>query len=162
MTKDYKERMFDAFKLICQMEIDVRKKTGMLTYLFSMEPNQWRVVGVSKDALRVFKEHGFKSKSKMGINRSHIKRRYDSYIEIMKAYEEGKFQNHLEWWNFYFDNDETYLTTASENMRKSNHSEIIMIENPGFNLFRSVGFGWKHGPDEEELLRKLHELHIKD
>jgi hypothetical protein len=42
--------MFEAFKLIYKREIEIQKKTGMLTYLFSMEPNQWRVVGISEDA----------------------------------------------------------------------------------------------------------------
>jgi hypothetical protein len=67
----------------------------------------------------------------------------------------------LEWWQYYFDNDETYLTTSSENMKKSNHSEIITFENPGFHLFRLVGYKWKHGPEEVELLRILYDRHIE-
>jgi len=83
MKKYYKETMYSAFQAICKMEIDESKKIGMLTHLFSIEPNSWRVTGISIDALKVFHKNDFQRKSKIGINRSHIKRRFDSYKEIM-------------------------------------------------------------------------------
>jgi hypothetical protein len=159
MKKNYKEIMYSAFKAICSMEIEDSKKSGMLTILFSMEPNNWRVVGISTDAIKVFHENDYLRKSKMGINRSHIKRRIDSHKEIMKKEAQGAFKNHEDWWSFYFENDKTYIQTSSENMKKNNHSKIIEISNPDYTLFKAKGFAWQHGENEIELLKKLYQEH---
>jgi hypothetical protein len=159
MEKDYKEKMYSAFKAISKMEIDESKKIGMLTYLFSIEPNCWRVTGISIDALNVFQKNDFQRKSKMGINRSHIIRRFDSYKEILNKESKGEFNNHEEWWHYYFENDKTILQTSSENMKKNGHSRVIEIINPGWSLFKSKGYAWNHGNAEVELLRELYEEH---
>ena len=159
MEKDYKEKMYSAFKAISKMEIDESKKIGMLTYLFSIEPNCWRVTGISIDALKVFQKHDFQRKSKMGINRSHIIRRFDSYKEILRKESKGEFNNQAEWWNDYFESDKTILQTSSENMKKNGHSRIIEISNPGWTLFRSKGYAWNHGNAEVVFLRRLYEEH---
>jgi len=159
MEKNYKEKMYSAFKAISKMEIDESKKIGMLTYLFSIEPNCWRVTGISIDALKVFQENDFQRKSKMGINRSHIIRRFDSYKEILSKESKGEFNNHEEWWNYYFESDKTILQTSSENMKKNGNSRVIEISNLGWALFKSKGYAWNHGNAEVELLRKLYEEH---
>jgi hypothetical protein len=153
MEKNYKEKMYSAFKAISIMDIDEAKKIGMLTYLFSIEPNSWRVTGISIDALKVFQKNDFKRKSKMGINRSHIKRRFDSYKEILQKESNGEFNNHEEWWTYFFENDKTILQTSSENMKKNGHSVVIEISNPGWALFKSKGYAWNHGNAEIELGR---------
>lgn len=158
---NYKEKMYNAFQAICKMDIDESKKIGMLTYLFSIEPNNWRVIGISIEAIRLFQQNGFQRKSKMGINRSHIKRRFDSYKEIMEKEANEEFNNYDEWWSFYFENDKTIIQTSSENMRKNGHSEIIEIINPEWSLFKSKGYAWNHGNAEIELLKNLFETHCK-
>lgn len=131
----------------------------MLTYLFSIEPNNWRVVGISIEAIKVFQQNGFQRRSKMGINRSHIKRRFDTYKEIMVKDANREFNNYDEWWTFYFENDKTVIQTSSENMRKSGHSKIIEINNPNWSLFKSKGYAWNHGDAEIKLLRNLFDTH---
>ncbi len=155
----YKEKMYSAFQAICKMDIDESKKIGMLTYLFSIEPNNWRVVGISIDAIKVFQQNGYQQRSKMGINRSHIKRRFDTYKEMMQKEVNGEFNNYDEWWSFYFANDKTIIQTSSENMRKKGHSEIIEINNPNWSLFKSKGYAWHHGEAEIQLLKNLFETH---
>ena len=159
MERNYKDKMYSAFKAISKMEIDESKKIGMLTHLFSIEPNCWRVTGISIDALKVFQRNDFQRKSKMGINRSHIIRRFDSYKEILSKESKGEFNNHEEWWSYYFERDKTILQTSSENMKKNGHSRVIEISNPGWTLFKSKGYAWNHGNAEVELLRKLYEEH---
>jgi len=159
MEMDYKEKMYSAFKAISKMGIDDSKKIGMLNILFSIEPNCWRVTGISIDALKVFQKNDFQRKSKMGINRSHIIRRFDSYKEILSKESKGEFNNHEEWWNYYFDRDKTILQTSSENMKKNGNSRVIEISNLGWALFKSKGYAWNHGNAEVELLRKLYEEH---
>jgi hypothetical protein len=57
----------DAIKLR-EMNASNKIKVRMLSELFSAYDNIWEVVGVSKEALIVFKKHQFKKVSKMGIN----------------------------------------------------------------------------------------------
>jgi len=156
---EYKINMYSAFQAICKMKIDDSKKIGMLTRLFSIEPNNWRVVGISIDAIKVFQKNNFQRKSKMGINRSHIKRRFDSYKEIMEKEANGEFNDYDHWWSFYFENDKTVIQTSSENMKKNGHSAIIEISNPDWLLFKSKGYAWNHGNAEIELLKILFEKH---
>jgi hypothetical protein len=159
---NYKEKMYSAFQSICKMEIDDSKKNGMLTYLFSVEPNNWRVVGISIDAIMVFKQYNFQRRSKMGINRSHIKRRSDTYNELMIKEKNREFNSYQDWWSFYFDNDKTVLQTSSENMRKNGHSKIIEFHNPNWSLFKSKGYAWNHGEDEIHLLKNLFQKYCND
>ena len=156
MKTDYKKDMFEAFKLICQMEIPDNVKSRMLTTLYTMEPNHWRVTGISVEALKVFHDNGYKNRPKIGINRSHIVDRQDSNQELLQQFAFGGFENHEQWWEYFWGNDATCLMTSSENMKKTEASEIIYFDNPGFSLFKSKGFGWKHGKEEEELLEQLY------
>ena len=106
----------------------------MLSALFSTHPDQWRVVGITKQALIIFKKHKFTRQSKMGLNRSHIVGRTKIYTEMMNHH----FKNCDEWWDFYFENDKTILATASENL-KSSFSEVYdMPANP--KMFMSGGY----------------------
>jgi len=156
---NYQENMYSSFQAICNMDIDTKKKIGMMTILFSIEPNNWRVMGISENALKRFNEHKFKRVSGMGINRSHLKRRFDSYNDLMEKEAKGDFKNDFsKWWEHYFKNDITYLTTSSENM-SSKHSNIIKIKNYDFQLFKSKGYAWKHGEVEIHLLKKMFNKH---
>ena len=156
---NYQENMYSSFQAICNMDIDTKKKIGMMTILFSIEPNNWRVMGISEHALKRFNEHKFKRVSGMGINRSHLKRRFDSYNDLMVKEAKGDFENDFsKWWKHYFKNDITYLTTSSENM-SSKHSNIIKIKNDDFQLFKSKGYAWKHGEVEMNLLKKMFTKH---
>ena len=53
---DIKQIMFNAFIVIQKMEVPYSVKNKMLGAIFSMNPNPWRVVGISENALRRFQE----------------------------------------------------------------------------------------------------------
>jgi len=145
-----KEDFYNDFKLIKQMKVSVETKVILLTHLFGAQENPWRVVGITVEALKVFRDHGFKKVAKMGINRSHIVNRNDNYREML----EREFSSAEEWWDFYYDNDKTVFATASENLTK-NHSLELLIDQD-LDLFRSQGFSWKHGVAERTYLEQLY------
>ena len=144
------EDLYHDYKLLVKMKVGPAKKARLLSDLLGEAENPWRVVGITHEALKVFKNHSFKKVSKMGINRSHIKPRNKTYSFML----ENNFDNSKEWWNYHFENDITILSTSSENL-KSMNSEIIDID-PSLNLFRCRGFGWAHGKKEILFLEKLY------
>lgn len=159
MKNETRVNMFNAIKDILQMQIPVKHKSRMLSTIHSMEPNHWRVTGISEEALRVFHENDYKYRTKIGINRSHIISRKDAHLNLLQQFQAGCIQTVEQWWAQFWGSDATCLTTASENMKKSDRSRIIYFDNPGFSLFRSKGFAWKHGKEEEDFLRALYRNH---
>jgi hypothetical protein len=144
------EDLYHDYKLLLKMKVGNAKKVRLLSDLLGEAENPWRVVGITHEALKVFKNHGFKKVSKMGINRSHITRRKETYSFMLK----NNFDNAKEWWNYHFENDITILSTSSENL-SGKSSKIIDID-PSLNLFKCRGFGWTHGKKEILFLEKLH------
>lgn len=148
------EDLYHDYKLLLKMKVNNAKKVRLLSDLLGESENPWRVVGITYEALKVFKNHGFKRVSKMGINRSHKTPRKQTYSFML----ENNFANSKEWWNYHFENDITILSTSSENLRGVN-SEIIAID-PSLNLFKCRGFAWAHGEKEILFLEKLYKEKI--
>lgn len=150
-----KEQILQDFILIKKMNAPLKTKISFLTYLFANQDNPWRVIGITHDALDVFANHGFKKVSRMGINRSHLIARNESYRELL----EKEFENADEWWTFYYSRDMTILSTSSENM-SSNFSQVYTIdENHG--LFKTSGYAWKHRKEETAFLKALAEQFLR-
>lgn len=132
------------------MHASRRIKKKMLQALLSDWPGVWAVVGVTSAALLVFKEHSFRRQSRMGINRSHLIPRNETFAAMLDVEMPQK-----EWWEFYMERDKTVLATASENM-SNRVLDFIPIEED--HLFVSAGYRWRHGAAEEQKLRDLHAI----
>lgn len=144
-----KRDIYRDFKLIRRMKAPDTVKIEMLTFLLSSHENPWRVIGITKEALKVFKSHDFKKESGMGINRSHIHSRADSYHKMMAR----RFKNYKEWWEFYYSRDATILATSSENNLMV-YSEVYEIDESK-NLFTNSGYAWRHNKNETEYLKSI-------
>ena len=149
-----KNEIFHDFRLICKMKAPISIKTSILTRLLVAQPNSWRVVGITDEALNIFMVNAFKYKPRMGINRSHIESRSDIYKIMLQT----EYSSCDEWWNFHLENDKTILATSSENL-KNTFSKIYPLDEC-LSLFKSNGFGWKHGKNEENFLRDLYRQKI--
>ena len=133
---------------ICKWNIPTKNKVKILGELMaSAYEDHWRVIGVTKEALNVFRAHGFKKVSRMGINRGHIFDRKDT-LKYMLDY---PFQDVEEWWNFYYDRDKTILMTSTENITGKLSDHYSVPE----GLFHNSGFAWRHGKEEVEFLTEL-------
>ena len=144
------EEAFQHYKEICTWNMSQHHKMKVLTHILEdCYENQWRVIGITREALNVFKAHGFKKVSRMGINRGHMHDRADTLKQMLNY----PFDNAQDWWDFYYDRDETVLMTSAENMSEK-HSRIYKVPE---GLFHTSGFAWKHGKNEVEFLHDLYE-----
>lgn len=146
-----KEDFYHDFLLIRQMRAPTSKRYRMLGELFAVNPNAWRVIGITENALKVFAEHGFKRVSRMGINRSHLVDRIQTYTNML----EGPLMDCDEWWNFYVETDKTILATSTENMGKGEWSKVYDIDT-SLGLFQSHGFAWRHKDPEINFLKEMY------
>ena len=145
-----KKDLYDDFLLISQMKVSEKLKIKFITELFSETDNPWRVVGITKNALKVFKNHDFNRVSRMGINRSHLNDRKTIYTKMLNS----KFENPTEWWDYYYKNDKTIFATSSENMSSILNDVVVFKNSEG--LFKSKGYAWTHRKKHEvPYLRKL-------
>ena len=125
--------------------------TRLLTALMGSKPWSWRVVGITKEALRLFQQNNFKRPPKL-IQRGHKINRVETARRLFhcpKPVEPGEF------FSIYLKNDETVLMTAEQNRQKE-FPEYIPINNPNAELFPSGSLiGWQHRQAEIDFLREL-------
>ena len=149
-----KEVLHNDYQIIKKMRTPEGNKIKILSTLFSTNPNSWRVVGITPEALEVFKKHNFKKVSGMGINRSHLIQRHSYYKNLLNM----EIPSQQEFWEKYYNNDITVLATSSENMKNSPSliKESIHVPTDHRSLFRTAGYAWKHKEEEESFLRELY------
>lgn len=149
-----KETLFHDYLLIKQMRAPKETKIKLLSTLFSVNANCWRVIGITPKALEIFVENNFKKSSRMGINRSHIVQRHDHYAAML----ENDITNESDFWDIYFINDATILSTSTENMSASNTfvNESFAVPDDHRQLFKTSGYSWKHKKEEEDFLKQLY------
>ena len=80
---ELKEVLFHDFQIIKKMRSPEANRVKLLSTLFSINPNSWRVVGITPEALEIFEKHGFQKKSGMRINRSHLTQRFGFYQTLL-------------------------------------------------------------------------------
>jgi hypothetical protein len=154
--EDIKKDMFKAFETIQNMEdIPHPIKSKMLRAVLEMNPNHWRVVGITKKAIISFKEHNYRYKARMGINRSHIFPRYkrNKYLLDNNNWDiDG-------WWNYFYSRDKCILATSTENM---NNEQIVSHCRVPRGLFMSYGYRFAVTEKEIKFLQKAYKgLNIK-
>ena len=148
-----KHILHDAYLKICDMKIPTKRKVRLLSELMGENPDHWRVVGTTEQALTVFSENNFKKVSRMGINRSHLVDRHETFTYML----ENIMLDIDEWWQYYTERDKTVFATSGENMSNV-FSNVIYFEEQG--LFRSSGFAWRHSKEESSFLQELYEQMI--
>ncbi len=151
-----KTEMFEDFKLITKMYASEKCKAGMITYLFLSDPERWRVTGITKDALIRLKEYDFKKTTGIKLHRAHKHSRYNTYVGMLSK----EFKNSDEWWQFYYEHDETIIATSSENAT-GNYSKIFAVDS-SIGLFKTSGYSFTHKKFEIDFLKRLHSQHLRD
>jgi len=147
------ERIMNAHRYyleVCSWDLSLKAKIGVVSKIIeSAYDDHWRVVGVTEEAVKIFALHDFKRKSRMGVNRGHKTERKQTLTTMI----ERPFEDAAKWWQFFYENDETILMTSSENKRNEWSREFGVPS----GLFRTSGFGWKHGREETQFLVGLFE-----
>ena len=76
VEREIKEIMFNAFQQVQKMDkVPLPIKNKMLSAIFKMNPEKWRVIGITEKAVLRFQQYEFKYKTGMKIQRSHIYQR---------------------------------------------------------------------------------------
>ncbi len=145
------EDLYHDYNLILQMIIPNNIKVRLLRELFEASDNPWRVVGITESALRKFEEHEFRKESGMGIQRAHLNNRNNAFLEMLNT----EFQNSDEWWDFYYERDQTILGLSSENRGIENGLVNYIEIDENLGLFRSNRISWKHSRAEMDFLTNL-------
>lgn len=143
------------YLLISKMRVPTKRKTRLLTELLGSSDNPWRVVGITEGALSVFSQNNFIKVKRMGINRSHLVNRIDVYTHMF----ENVFTDANDWWDYYYENDKTVLSTSSENMSSAS-SNIIYFDNKD-SFFKSRGFSGSYTKKEKLFLEELAKNHVQ-
>ena len=96
---ELKEVLFHDFQIIKKMRSPEANRVKLLSTLFSINPNSWRVVGITPEALEIFEKHEFQKKSGMRINRSHITQRFGVLSNLTGSQKQDfRCQGILELW----------------------------------------------------------------
>ncbi len=138
-----KESMYDGYRALYALDLPVQVKHRMFTELSSINPSNWRVVGMTLAALDEFVRHGLDRPRT--VCRAHAVTRMQTSREMF----EGPMMDMDVWWEFYTSRDKTVIATKSENMRKE--AEVSAFEVPE-GLFPSRGFAFRVGKEEREFL----------
>jgi len=145
-----KKEIYEDALVVKTLKAPTKIKIRMLSELCGIYEDHWKVIGITKDALKVFFENNFERKSKMGINRSHFQDRYKTFTHLLTH-----DLNCDEWWEYYDKHNVTVLATSTENMTNI-WSEVYDVDT-NLNLFKSSGFSWKHGKQEQQFLKETYE-----
>jgi hypothetical protein len=143
------ENLFNDFKLLKTFSVDIKVKKKILKELLEASPFAWRVIGISHNALSLFKENDFKNKSGMKIQRAHLVDR-DYWYSVLF---ETEWENSTLWFDFVYENDKTVLALSSEN-KHINNIDFIKFQGNEV-LFKSTRISWKHGKEEISFLKNL-------
>ena len=117
-----KKELYSIYESILKSSVSLNKKERMLNSIFGFEPWSWRVVGISKEAIKEFKDNNFNYKSGT-FQRDHYFQ--DRYITMRKMLE--KLMPLGDWWNWFWENDKTILITKTEHNKKSYDYERDII-----------------------------------
>lgn len=132
----------------------VSRCTGILTALMGSHNWSWRVVGITPQALKIFKDNDFKKiPSGGGITRAHITSRKSTCEDLIKS---NKIFSPDDFINKWLENDKTVICGKGEN-KDNFFAKYISIDNPFGILFQSAKVGWKCSKSDREYLRSLYE-----
>ena len=127
-----------------------------LTTVMGGRPWSWHVIGITKAALEIYKECGFRYKSKQGLTRAHIKPRIETSKKLLSPDTPISLEDFFEIWLVA---DKTIICGPGEN-KDGFVPEYIALLNDDYSLFKSHTIGWKESIHlEGKLLKNLYEKH---
>ena len=104
----------------------------LLTEIMSSQPFSWRVVGITKAALKKFHElnYRYKNLTEKALTRAHLRPRIETVMELLQRDQPMSEREFVEYW---LRHDETVICAGGEN--KPTVENEIPIENPHGLLF---------------------------
>ena len=141
------KKMYEDYLAIKKLNAGDSTKRKCIEFICNQRKHSWKVIGVTKNALKIFKQNNFKTVSGMGIERAHLKDRSKFYQILL----ERDF-SYDGWVKYIDDSDKTVLATKKEN-NVNKFSKITEVTEKG--LFKNTGFSWNHTSKERDFLRVI-------
>ena len=141
-NENIKKELYELYKAVFKSTLSQSHKEKILGTIFAYEPWSWRVVGISKKALKEFVDNSFNYKSGI-FQRDHcFQARITTFRKMLK-----NLMTYEEWWTWFWKNDKTVLVTKTEHHKKSYNfkEDIIPIDwkEGFFQCAKTIGFEYK-------------------
>ena len=152
-NENIKKELYELYKAVFKSTLSQSHKEKILGTIFAYEPWSWRVVGISKKALKEFVNNSFNYKSGI-FQRDHcFQARITTFRKMLK-----NLMTYEEWWTWFWKNDKTVLVTKTEHHKKSYNfkEDIIPIDwkEGFFQCAKTIGFVYSK-KNEGKFLEKL-------
>lgn len=144
-------KLFSIYKLCPDLFPDMRLTT-VFTAIMGSQPWGWRVVGISRNALKEYKKVQYKHPAH-ALHRGHIKMRANTAKKFLEKPDAPLSRE--KFFKAYLEGDKTLIMTVEENRSGKIPDDYVKIRNPRGELFRNASIGWRHGKVETEFLRAL-------
>lgn len=144
---------YESYVFIFHRSFSIQKKNRLFSALMAGEAWAWRVVGISMAALEALARNDFRY-VKGTVCRAHVVDRISTAGAIFETKSKTPISQEA-FFSLYFKNDETIITTKTENKTGSRVPSFIPID-VKLGLFPSKAIAWRHGRAEREYLRSLH------
>jgi len=137
-----KFEMYSLYKALYKTHFSITKKRNIMTSILGREKWSWRVVGITKEAIKKIIEYNYKVSVKKELQRDHyFQGRNQTYSEIF-----DKFHTFDDWWKKVWENDRTILMTKLEHSLKKNVQIYDLDWTLGlFQCAKQVGFEYTQG-----------------
>ena len=140
------KKMYEDYLAIKKLNAGDSTKRKCIEFICNQRKHSWKVTGVTKKALKIFKQNNFKKVSGMDIHRAHHIKDRSKFYQILL---ERDF-SYDSWIKYIDDSDKTVLATKKEN-NVNKFSKITEVTEKG--LFKNIGFSWNHTNKERDYLR---------
>lgn len=118
----------------------------------------WHVIGITKAALEIYKQCGFRYKSRQGLTRAHIKPRIETSKKLLNV---DTPVTQKEFFEIWLEADKTIICGPGEN-KDGFVPDYIPLPNDDYTLFKSHTIGWKESANcEGQLLEALYKSHCQ-
>lgn len=152
-----RDSVYSDYLLLRRMNANEDTKIHVLQRLVAQCTNNWRVVGITRNALQTFAESDFKPVSRSGIQRAHIIDRHTTFgLLIRSEFDQSSF------WTTIADGDKTILATKGEYNKLATASKIALPDQGLFPArdehiyFAARKVGFRCVDADRRLLRKLY------
>lgn len=152
--------MYGDYVQLLSMNAVRKTKIKMLEFIVAQGTNNWRVVGITPNALRQLEEQDYKYKTGSGVQRAHVYDRFETYgILVDERKEEDEF------WSLIAERDRTVLAVKGE-YNKIGFEDALLFEDPGLFVspdqniyFPARTIGYRHIGIERAFLKEFHAKH---
>ena len=118
-NKDIRKEIYKLYQAIFYSGLS-DKRDKLMTYIFAWYPWSWRVVGISRGAVKRIEENDYYPLPKRLVRDHFLQDRSDTYKEMLTPQKPLEFNK---WWDLFWKNDQTIIMTKEEHDKERHQVE---------------------------------------